>query len=373
VGSRTIRGHWRVAFTAVLCAANYAIDGRFWFYAPSVQWAIGNGGKPAPQKAATYEWVGKAHWLLYVGIALATTLFYGVRRVLARNEKANRATDFFQLHFLYCLVLWTAIDLRGLGLPLLEITYYASCLLPAAFLALTPVVFYVTDNDATRHLIPLGAVAILFAPWSPALTPLLKIIPEIGTSGLLVFGLGCIAARAMLPGKRATLAACLIGFSAINLYLLGSVGMLNRLNNPRGGEDAFIRMTRAVEDIDRARRGQKVQFWYNMHDPNVAEFDSINSFFLWGYTWIGREFPAISVPANELVKAPGVIAVLSTSDDTATLMRQADGALRVRGLVPALRARNRVDYRDVHYAVTFLEVSPIPDPASPVIVRRNSP
>jgi hypothetical protein len=360
-----------LGITAFLCVANYAVDGRFWFYAPSVEWALGNGGKPNPSKAASYEWVGKAHWLLYLVVALATTLLYSVRRLLARNEKANRATDFFQLHFLYCLALWIVIELRGW--PLLEFPYYASYLIPAAFLALSPAVFYVSGKDATHYLIPLGAAAILFVPWSPALTPLLRIIPEIGIGGLLVFGFGCIVARALLPGKLATLAVCLIGFSAINLYLLGSVGLLNRLNRPSGGEDAFIRMTKAVEDIDRGRHGQKVQFWYNLYDPNVPEFDSINSFFLWGYTWIGREFPAISVPANELVKAPGVIAVLSTSDDTATLMREADGALRVRGLVPALRARSQVNYRDVHYAVTLLEVTPNPAQAAPVVDRRNSP
>ena len=356
-----------LAITAVLCFANYAIDGRFWFYAPSVEWAMGNGGKPNPSKAASYEWVGRAHWLLYIGIALATTVLYGIRRLLVRNEKANRATDFFQLHFLYCLGLWIAIELKGW--PLLELPYYASYLIPAMFLALTPVLFFVVSKAATRYLIPLGAAVILFAPWSPALIPLLKIVPVIGISGLLVFGIACIVARVMLPGNRATLVAGLVGFSAINFYLLGPVALLDRLNKPRGGEDAFIRMTKTVQDIDRARHGRKVQFWYNLHDPNVAEFDSINSFFLWGYTWIGREFPAITVPANELVKAPGVIAVLSTSDDTATLMRQADDALRVRGLVPALRARNRIDYRGVHYAATLLELTPDLTKSSPLAVR----
>ncbi len=352
--------------TAGLCIANYAIDGRFWFYAPSVQWAMGNGGKPNPSKAASYEWIGSAHWLLYIGIALATTLLYGIRRLLVRDEKANRATDFFQVHFLYCLALWIAIELKGW--PLLELPYYASYLIPAAFLALTPVLFFFSSKGASRYLIPLGAAVILFAPWSPALIPLLKIVPVIGISGLLVFGIGCIAARALLPGKRATLVVGLVGFSAINFYLLGPLGLLDRLNKPRGGEDAFIRMTKTVQDIDRARHGQKVQFWYNLHDPNVAEFDSINSFFLWGYTWIGREFPAISVPAAELVKAPGVIAVLSTSDDTATLMRQADSALRVRGLVPALRARNRTDYQGVHYVATLLEVTADLTKTSPLAV-----
>ena len=322
-----------IGITALLCLANHAVDGRFWFYAPSVQWGVGNVAKPNPWKAANYEWLGRAHWLLYPGIALLTTLIYGIRRVVFRNGKSHRATEFFVLQFWYCLALWIAIELKGL--PFLELPYYVSYLIPATFLVLTPLLFFFFSTDgASGYLISVAAAVILFVPWSPAVGPLLKVVSAAGMGSLLVFGACAIVTRALLPEKRATLIAGLIGFSLINLYLLGPMGFLERFHSPRRGEDAFIRMTQTIEDLDRSRHGQRMLFWYNLHDPNIAEFDSINSFFLWGYTWIGREFPAISPTAAELLKQPGMIAVLSTRDDAATLMRQAAGALQPHELIP---------------------------------------
>jgi hypothetical protein len=166
-----------------------------------------------------------------------------------------------------------------------------------------------------------------------------------------------ILLRAALPQSRAALATCLLGFTLLNVYLRGVTGMLGvQAARPHYARNAFVRMTRSLDAIDQTRQGDRVLFWFNSLDVNSNEFDSINSVFLWQYTYIGRSFPAIDPVGNERLKGGSLIAVPSTTVDSGTILEEANRTMRPRGLMVTWRARREIDFEGVHYGITFLDL-----------------
>jgi hypothetical protein len=362
-------GAGAAALTVVLGVFNYGIDGNFWFYLPSILFTLQNADKTQPWHSADYEWVKHAHWLIYAAITMLAVIASRLREVAKGKPDTTPAAGFFRWHFFSLSLIFVLLELKGMYM--LEWAFYASYLIPATFLVVGSTLLDI-DKESKPFLIVSAAAVILILPWSGTVLPVWTALSKM--SSLLLFSVAATAIllRAILPGNRFSLATCLIGFALLNFYIRGVTGQSGeQAGRPHGARDAFVRMTRSVDVIDQERQGGQLLFWYDTRDPHLDEFDSINSFFLWGYTWMGRAFPAIDPVANERVTPGRMIAVLSSKGDSGTLLEQANRALKPRGLAVTGRARREIEYGSVHYSITCMYLVRDPDQLRPLAVSFN--
>jgi hypothetical protein len=358
-------GAGAAALTVVLGLFNYRIDGNFWFYLPSILFTLHNVNKAQPWHSATYEWVKHANWLIYAAVMILAVIARWLRGA-ATAKPDTPAAAFFRWHFFSLSLIFVLLELKGMYM--LEWTFYASYLIPATFLSAGAALLDI-GKETKPFLIVTAATAILLLPWTGAGVPVWAALSNISPPLLFSIATGAILLRAVLPGSRLGLAACLIGFALLNFYIRGVTGQSgDQADRPHGASNAFVRMTASVDAIDQERSGDQVLFWYDTRDPHLDEFDSINSFFLWGYTWIGRAFPAIDPIANERVTPGRMIAVLSSKGDSGALMNQANQSLKPRGLAVTLRVRREVEYENVHYSITCMNLVRDPDLLRPLSV-----
>ncbi len=333
---------------------NYRIDGNFWFYLPSILFTLQNANKAQPWHSANYEWVKHANWLIYAAVAMLAVIARWLRGAATANPDTTRAAGFFRWHFFSLSLVFVLLELKGMYM--LEWAFYASYLIPATFLVAGSALLDI-DKESKPFLILSAAAVILILPWSGTGLPVWTALSKMSPPLLLSVVTGAILLRAILPENRLSLAICLIGFALLNLYIRGVTGQTSeQAERPHGARNAFVRMTRSVDASDQERQGGQALFWYDARDPHLDEFDSINSFFLWGYTWIGRAFPAIDPIANERVSPGRMIAVLSSEGDSGTLLEQANRAVKPRGLAVTWRVRREIEYGGVHYSVTCMNL-----------------
>ena len=68
-----------------------------------------------------------------------------------------------------------------------------------------------------------------------------------------------------------------------------------------------------------------VWFWYDANAPHGDELFSINSVYLWGYTYVGTHFPQVEIPSR--LAAGSTIVMVA---DAADWVERANQALRVK-------------------------------------------
>src|SRR5215471_17542375 len=128
--------------TLVLCAINHFLDGTFWFYRPSIL-AVTDFYGPSIHavKAAEVQsrWVqqpwngsGLVPWLWFTAAATVTAVIQLATRLRRPVKERNPAVALFSIQLLALVAIYLYLQpLRLLGLP-----FYASYLLPFAFLVI---------------------------------------------------------------------------------------------------------------------------------------------------------------------------------------------------------------------------------------------
>ena len=71
--------------------------------------------------------------------------------------------------------------------------------------------------------------------------------------------------------------------------------------------EAFIRIDNAMNLIEAARHETQVRFWFDATERFGREFHSLNSTYLWAYSQVGTEYPAIHLDPGQ---KPGVLFVV---------------------------------------------------------------
>ena len=353
-------GTGAAALTLLLGVFNYRIDGNFWFYLPSILFTLQNANKAQPWHSANYDWVKHAIWLIYAAITMLVVMACWLRGAVTGRLDTTRAAGFFRWHFISLSLVFVLLEWKGMYM--LEWTFYASYLIPATFLVAGSALL---DIDKESKPLPhrVGGSPDSYPALVRHRLPVWTALSKVSPSLLFSVATGAILFRAILPGARLSLVTCLVGFALLNFYIRGVTGQSGeQAERPHGARNAFVRMTKSVDAIDQERQGGQVLFWFDTRDPHSDEFDSINSFFLWGYTWIGRAFPAIDPIANERVTPGRMIAVLSSKGDSGTLLEQANRTLKPRGLAVTWRARREIEYESVHYSITCMNL--VRDPES---------
>ena len=352
-----------VLVTAILAVINYRIAGYFWFYRSSVAYSASAFLKRNPWKAPDYSWVKRATWLVLPGITVLIGFAAALSVRMRLRPKRHAAMGAFLGNFLYLAVLLTYLEIRGGAF--LQYIYYVSYLIPPMFLVLGSYTFRVAKRFPRKwSMLWVPCVVLIFAiPWwdmSRVIPHWLAKVPPLGLLGLLV---GATLAATVYAGRRTVLLPCLVCFSLFNAYI-GTVG----LRPANAGRDAYMRIARSLGSIENIRApAQWLSFWFDVHEPYGPEFDSFNSTFLWGYTGIGREFPALqaelNVPVGTLVVVPSSRGDLSSEAQWAFMRK--DLGLRRKAATP-------IHYGNGGYSLAFLEVTATPGNLQPLRLSLDS-
>jgi hypothetical protein len=306
---------------------------------------LATAGQPNPWKAPVSTWIRGAEWLvppLVVAVA-------GLVALANRRFRQSLAGPAAVAAFVPACLIMVFCEWRGI--PVLQYGFYSSYLTPVMFLMIGALLANPLERLKETPTLLLAAGLLLansFPLWGyNAFLHQLKVdtwpaAPFSFAAVLIVCGLlnGWIA--------RWMMAAALVG---IHLTCISTSYSFADRHVVR---DEFARVAKAANTVDAVRQGEPVRFWYSKDDPRFYEFHALNSIYLWGYTMISNEFPAI-LPAA--VYAPGSLLVIPTSNNDANdVLAQANDALNGKTFAAELVEHREVREGDVSYSLWFVRV-----------------
>ena len=336
--------------TIVLCGIHYLVAGSLWFYAPSLNYAIGNVGKPNRWKYASYAWAKNAPWLFLPAFTLTFELVFWIV-VWFRSAQPSKLRIVLSLNAILSILLLVGMEMCGF--PILQLSYYASYLIPVMFLALGSDLFSISER-AVGEVLWVVALAILMLglPWVLDRSPYLPWdrLGEVSGNVLVTSaGLVVLFTRSRYPDRTWSLLVALLAMGLLTSY----DGLTFARERPNGREKSFLRMADCVQAIESVRHGRMIRFWVRREDRLGLEYDSLNSIYLWRYTNIGHNFPEHTgswrIPENV------VVVVLSASKDTPEI---AANAFAAAALDLRLLKNAWIERENAGYSLSIFEASP---------------
>jgi hypothetical protein len=352
--------------TILFAAINYRLDGTLWFYGPSIQFALDSVAQANPYKAKTLNWLWGAKWLLFPALTLLAVPVAMSRRFGKPLSAETRTAFFFAGNFLFSAALFVYAELRGQ--PMFEYYYYASYLLPSAFLAFGALLLRLDAGwETLRPLLFSSAAALLLAvawldwrglAWGGA--------AKLGVASVICLAVGAFLLRAVFPGSRATLWIVLLALTACNIFVLRTDTTFIWTRSSRTGteyRDGFLRITQAMHDVQAIRPGRNTRFWFDDREPQAPEFNSLAAVYLWEYVLINRDFPAL--PSAVQLPAGSTLVIPSNRPNVLELVRK---ALEPRHLLPTLLSSDTIARGSVRYSLDILLLERDPRTLQPLTV-----
>jgi hypothetical protein len=326
-----------VLVTVVLCSINYAIDGKFWFYGPSLH-AAGRIVRNNASYQSPWRKQGLAPWLWIVVVTVTGALLsLAPSRIKAAVRGAeNPAPVLFSLLAVAGTVLFLYLQFQS-HLAVLGLFFYADGLFPFVFLAAGCLFFAQADGLSNRSFTLLcGSAAVILAlVWADYNEKWLPIWPDDIWPAAVVIGVlfaGALVIRRPVAATALALAAftCLTAEvrrmrSDLPLPIIG----------PHTHRDTFQRVMDVSARIDEVRQNRPVRFWFDREEPTSDDYLSVNALYLERYTRLQPDFgpPSCTPPVN----AGTIVVASSIRPDVANRARAAlAGCANIQGLRFAL-------------------------------------
>ena len=348
---------------------NYQLAGVFLFYLPSINYAIAGVQVPSPYGAKDLKWIFTSPWLYPTMAALLTGVVSLVHFRWRQGDFHARMVVALYANLLFCVAVLIAWEVAGQ--PLLQIPYYASYLLAPIFLFLGVAVFPVVERLRTETFCLLLAAVFVTSSWvwwDPGGSTWLWMVRTSWTP-LVVVAITAVVAAAAFPKRVWAVALAVVGLSLLSLNARASTATLWTGRSPEVVEDAFLRIVEAIEiGADAARPAQLLMFWYNNADKNGAEFSSINSSYMYGYTKVPSDYPKLPDAPGE-----GLIAILSSlpERERKDTLGNVQASLKGVGFEVDVVTDRVIDRGGVRYAMTIVRQRRAPIPADGTYIRNG--
>jgi hypothetical protein len=159
-----------------------------------------------------------------------------------------------------------------------------------------------------------------------------------------------------------SLSVLLILLAVVSVSLFnGFLYSLPNTNYPDNYENGFVSVIDSVKIINSETNGQNVKFWYDANESGEngyygGIFNNINAMYLWGYTFIGREFPRIDKKnIDPILQSPTItkVVILSTKDDA---FLSANKSLNKIGYRAILISERKVTQGNINFNLTFIKI-----------------
>jgi len=347
-----------VALTVVLGAVNYELDGPFWFYEPSVQFVMKGASLVAEYKSPDLQWIWHAKWLLFPAVLLLSSLLSIPHFI--RDAANERRTAFLMTGMLvFTAAFFVTAELTGRAL--IEVHYYASMLLPFAFLAGGANLLRLPEEwSVSRKSLFCASTCVVFPVvfWDPA-GRVWSVEKKLGLPLVLALTVIAILWRTWQPRAASALAFLLLTFGAL---AIASFMWLQQW--PTGTElrDGFLRINQSLSYIRAAAPGG-VRFWFDGKETNHLEFRSLASVYLYQYSIINFNFPEL--PSDIQVPVNTTIVVPSTREDVPQL---AANVLNGHDLKVQTISANAIARGSVHYFLYILRLVRPPESELPLLL-----
>ena len=363
-----------LAITLLLGSINYSIGGKFFFFMPSVNFVLGNAGKPNPWRIDWHEWLPRATWLV---LPLIVLLGSTATLVLSQSRKSSEESDVVPLQAIFIASFLSMIFLEVKAVPVLQHTYYVSYLIPSMFLAIG------APLRSLRGLSNVSFAAVATFALILMIFPLIAVLvssdqPIIFCLLFLVAILFSIASNFNQKKVGSVLAIALLTLSASISFDQGwTVNQSgNQLRANAVTSKASLDSQLTVSTVQKLFRDLdptvSVFFWYSAKELEV--YRSIASASLWGYRFISEDFPSLqgsgisnSTPLSpqklsELktrFTASSKIAIFSQQKDA---LQQAISLLQPLGFIAKSTAVYPIKQDTIAFTITIIEVSKLKDP-----------
>jgi len=337
--------------TVVLGAVNYWLDGSFWLFGLSLRWGRGLVSH-AVWSAAVWDANGLRPWLWFgaAGLLVSAVLLPGRLSRGMRHSHMPALVASLQL----CLTLAVLGYMQRTGAPGLGLSYYACYLIPFTFLVAGTSFWRGIDRLSTGNYLPICAVAVgIFGfPWyAYTLPPLSAWLPAGLAAGLIV----AILLSALFV--RHTAAAALLAIAGF--------GLLTAETRPPAGASPhearrnYERIVQTRERLELVRRGRRIDFWYDEKDPELPNYSSLVSTYIYNQSFFSTGFPQFAC-GSSTAPDTGVV-VLSTRKGAAELARRllAD-CWRKDGLLARVEHAGVVEGITQPYTVAAIFATPNP-------------
>jgi hypothetical protein len=291
--------------TVVFGGINHLLDGHFWFYAPSVLFALALVSQTNPWFQSIWTGHALVPWLWFSVIAGGAGLVllpYRLRRPLTGS---NAASVLFLAQCLGAIGLMGYMQFRGS--PALGLPFYASYLLPFTFLVIGTSFWPAAEKISRAKYVPVCCIAagIYGAVWYDYAGNVLPAWPVAHWQIVLVGG--CLLASGLVLRQRTVG----VPLAVAGLAIFTSCARFHMPNDPHAYRRQYEVLMHARQRIETIRNGHPFRFWFDDHDPGAMDYYALGSTYLWSS--VGNTFPELSCDVDVL---PGtVLVVLSSSRD----------------------------------------------------------
>ncbi len=363
-----------LTITLFLCSVNYAIVGKFFFFMPSVNYALSSGGQPNPLNIDLHELVFRANWLF---LPLTVLLGSTVTLALSKFRKSFEQSDAAPFQALFIVGFLGMIFLEAKVTYVLQFTYYVSYLIPSMFLvigaSLKPLQ---TLSKGSFVSVATFLLILVILPLTPSYV--FDHQPTIFCLLFLTSVLFSISSNFNQKKVGSIVAILLLTVSASISFNQGwnasqSTVRLQKnvtLKTTIDGHLTVGTVQKLFRDIDPT---VGLWFWYSMKELEV--YRAISSASLWMYRLIGEEFPSLQEYRNASSSTSPLtpqrlsglktrftvspkIAIFSQQKDA---LEQAINSLKTVGFTAKSIATYPIKQDTIAFTITIIEVSKLKD------------
>jgi hypothetical protein len=343
-------GAGAVLVTVALGAINHFLDGNFWFYSPSIGFYLAMRAQRNPWVVQGWSWLREAYWLGIPAAAAVASVVFAICEMVRRRLKFGDFRTFFVLQFLAVacgMIAWQSIGATGLYL-----TWYASYIIPSVFLAIGCILAGSEEERATKAwwAVLLCTVGLFLVSLRMANGDSVQVLRRLtGFPVVTALAAAGLLGNVVFQRKWYAVVAAVAG---LGYYQIGYSGL------DRPSDQYQVEWRHVVDGADAIwpyEQKHPVSFWYNKIEPHGSDFYSINSVYLWGYSYVGTDFPKIEVPSR-LVSGATIAMPIESPD----WLERANRVLRENHFQGSLMGIRTIGHDAHSFQIGFLKIEALP-------------
>ena len=354
-----------LAITLLLGSVNYFVGGKFFFFIPSVNFALGSTGKPNPASLDWQQWLPGATWLILPSTVLLATI---ATLALSSFRKSFGQADIIHLQATFVVTCLVMILLEVKGISVLQTVYYASYLIPSMFLAIgASLKSLATLSKGSFAVIATFALILIIFPfiatfWSSGQPIILGLLFVAAILFSIASNLNQEKIARVLAILLFTVSASISFDQGLNVKQLQANALTSKTF--RDNQLTVSTEQKLFRDLDPT---VSMFFWYSSKELEV--YRSIASASLWGYRLIGEEFPSLQEYRNPSSSTPPLspqrlselktrfttsskIAIFSRQED---VLQQAINSLKTVGFTAKSIATYPIKQDTIAFTITILK------------------
>ena len=342
--------------TAILGTFNMVVNGRFFFFINSMGMAAKLVVNHNPYNDSTFRWLAQATWLVLPLVALLGAILCLRRRHILLSVPNAAFLLFWQRYLVLSvsmMVFWELI-----GQPVLQLSFYASYLIPASFLALASQMESTLRNLSRRQFLLLASCALflsLLPFWIPGQSQLTW---ELQRHPLLFPILAGIASVAVIRKPIRHTSTLGVPLLCVALAILTAVngtrtwGRRGQVDDPAFQEQAFLSIVDSVRMIQELDPKGNLFFWYDGDAKLGRLYRSVASTYGWSYRLQSESFPEVGSRMPPLGRR-----IVILSEDAKGDLEKAEESMHKLGLGVRVVVQRTVHEGPFNWSMTEIELT----------------